>query len=94
MISFVFLMAILCQHGQIQAHINEIHCVSYQQGVKKVKKAKEAQKVKKAKKARVPESSKAQPIPGQYQGPAAPDHRIPTPDNATWPHAETYSSKY
>ena len=45
-------------------------------------------------KARAPESSNAQPIPGQYQGPAAPDQRIPPPDNAIWPQTKPYSSKY
>ena len=53
--------------------------------LKKIKKLKKLKKLKNAKKARVPESSNAQPIPGQYQGPADPDQRIPTPDNAISP---------
>ena len=43
---------------------------------------KKLKKLKNVKKARAPESSKAQPIPGQCQGSAIPDQRIPTPDNA------------
>ena len=58
---------------------------SYQNGVKKVKKVKQA---------RAPESSNAQPIPGQHQGPAAPAQRISTPNNAIWPQTKPYSSKY
>ena len=44
--------------------------------------------------ARAPESSKAQQIPGQHQGPAVPDQRILTPDNAIWPQTRPYSTKY
>ena len=65
--------------------IYEIHCFPISKELKKFKNLKKTKKTKKVKKARVPESSNAQSIPGQYQGPADPDQRIPTPDNAISP---------